>query len=190
MTGEVGRQYTVTVKYRDFYATATTTIPPVARFDSLTVRPTHDGRVDVRGYMSGVPADGEAYYAMFIRRAGEKQFRLCPLGVFSSADAVNGRMELPIYSTQRDTRETDYSNSYVFDNDTTYQLKLSRLDRQSYTYWCAYNEQILTSGVLFVPVYKNIPSYVNGGIGYFSGMGSSVYQFRTDRDTTYRFPPK
>ncbi|MBQ2541684.1 MAG: DUF4249 family protein [Paludibacteraceae bacterium] len=193
MTGESGKTYTVTAQYKDFYASATTTIPPVASLDSLRIRQNGSLEVDVRAFMSGVGTDGEAYYALFARRIDTKQFRLCPLCVFSYEDARDGNLEMKVYNPVADTTNIMGRNHY-FQNDTTlsvrdrtYQLKVARIDKASYRFWKAYNEQVLTSGVFFVPVYKNIPSNVEGGYGNISGMGSSFYYFNLSRDTTYRY---
>lgn len=185
MTGEVGRQYTVTVKYNDMYATATTTIPPIAHLDSLKVNMNPEIGTTVHGYMSDVPTD--AYYALFMREHGQKQFQLCPLGVFSGQDATDGRIEIDIHSPQKDSANINYGKSYRYESDTTYQVKVARMDYPSYRFWKAYNDQMFTGGILFVPVYKNIPSNIVGGIGYFSGFGCSVYTFETKRDSTYHF---
>lgn len=186
LTGQPGRTYTVTAKYRDLYATATTTIPSVATLDSLAVSADGLGRVSVTGYMSGINAGTDSYYALFLREFGKLQFRLCPLGVFEGKNAVNGRMELTVKNTERDSTEDNYG--YYFHRDTIRrQVKLAHIDYASYRFWQAYNEQQMTRGIVFMPIYKNIQGNVNGGIGCFTGMGSSVYTFSTARDTTYTY---
>ena len=193
MVGQVGKTYTVTAKYKDLYATATTTIPPVAYIDSLVIKQTFKTRVSVTAYMSDVKPDEESYYALFLREYGTKQFVLCPFGVFDSQKAVDGKMELTVFNPLTDYRTIENVNSN-FHRDTVpsdtikeYQLKVARIDYPSYLFWKAYNEQVVTSGIVFVPVFKNMPSNVEGGIGYFSGMGSSVYRFNLQTDTTYVF---
>lgn len=188
--GQVGKKYTFTAKYNDFYATATTTIPPVASLDSLKVHETVD-KLDVRAYMHVAP---EGYYAFFLRKPGGKQFELCPFDVFEGRDAVDGQMEVKVYCPFTQTNDGLIGVNFQFRNDTektdkekTYRLKVVRLDEQAYRFWKAYNELAITKGILFVPVYKNIPSNVVGGYGNVSGMGASFYDILAARDTTYRF---
>lgn len=184
MDGQVGKTYTVTAKYRNLYATATTTIPSVVHLDSLDVWTDNLGRVSVSGYLSG-QNNKDNYYAVFIRTEKQKQFHLCPMGVFDASIAVDGRIEIAVKNPDQDA---DNDIGYYFVKDSTnYQLKLAHIDYTAYQFWKAYNEQLLTSGILFVPVYKNIPGNVSGGIGNFSGLGSSTYTFTTARDTTYRY---
>ena len=186
MVGQVGKTYKVTAKYNDLYAEASTTIPPVAHLDSLSVRFDSVGLGTVRGYMSGVDNPYDSYYVLFVREQGKKQFQFCPLGVFEGREAVNGRIEMVVsYSQKQDIKGR---NDYCFYRDSVqYQLKLARVDYASYQFWQAYSQQQLTSGLVFVTVYRNVPSNVEGGLGYFSGMGSSVYTFDTTRDTTYYY---
>ena len=184
MDGQVGKTYTVTAKYRNLYATATTTIPSIAYFDSLRVYTDNLGRVSISGYLSSLNSNTD-YYALFIREQTKKQFRLCPLGVFDTSGAVDGRLEIAVKNPDQ---AADNDIGYYFTKDTVrYQLKLAHIDYTSYQFWKAYNDHVLTSGILFMPVYKNIPSNVSGGIGYFSGMGSSMYSFTTARDSIYRY---
>ena len=184
MVGQPGRSYTVTVHYKEFNATSTTTIPPVATLDSLGVKADSTGQVSVRGYMSGI--EGDSYYALFLREYGQKQFKLCPLGVFDSSVAVEGQIVMPV--TNPLAKSDKMYNEHLFHQDsTTYQLKVARIDYASYCFWQAYNEHILTAGVLFMPVYKNLPTNIEGGIGNFSGLGSTIYTFSTSGSRMYRF---
>ena len=186
MKGQVGKQYTVIAKYRDLYASATTTIPPIDYLDSIVIKSDTSDLVTLLAYMT-VDTTSEAYYAFFMRKEKTKQFQLCPFGVFNGKDVDEGKVELRIFNALTDTVD-NMIRIYTFVKDSTmYELKLARIDYPSYLFWKAYNEHIITRGVIFVPVYKNIPSNVQGGLGYFSGMGSSYYQFNCAKDTTYRY---
>ena len=188
MTGQSSRTYTVHVKYREMEATATTTIPPVATFDSLCIRSFTPPFVQITGYMSHVDMTEESYYAVFVREYGKAQYQVCPYGVFSSQDMHSGKMEVNIYTPYRERNDVTEAEMYFSANDSIeYQVKIARIDYPSYQFWKAYNEQIITRGILFVPVYKNLPGNISGGTGYFSGMGSSIYRFRAVPDTTYIF---
>ena len=188
MTGQVGKTYTVTAQYKNLYVSATTTIPPVAKLDSLRVRRTATD-VDVHAFMTVNPKE-EAYYALFLREFKKEQFQLCPFGVFESKDAVNGQFDIKVYNPNSKNKEM-ISVSFNIDPEdpspTDYQLKIARIDYRSYLFWKAYNEQIITRGILFVPVYTNIPGNVNGGKGIFCGMGSSLYRFSLASDSLYRY---
>lgn len=178
MKGEEGKTYTITAKYDNWYATATTTIPARAKFDSIRVIPINENSVQIMGYMSGVSPTLPSYYALFMRRLEDKQFLLCPLGVFSNDKFTpEGRLEIAIYNPFVKNEETFLPTTCFNKNATeqNYLLKISRLDAVSYHYWSEYSAQLLTWGIVFVPVYTNLPGNIVGGIGMWSGMGSSSY---------------
>lgn len=192
LTGQVGKTYTVTAKYNDFYATAQTTIPPVATLDSLRVNTANPEKVEIIAYMAHNPTE-EAYYALFLRKYGEKQYQLCPFCVFDGRDAENGRMEMRLYNPYGEASQIGTETHHfridpsLSVQERSFQLKVARVDYASYQFWKAYNEQIITRGILFVPIYKNIPSNVVGGYGNVTGMGCSFYLFNISNDTTYRY---
>lgn len=193
MVGQVGKTYTVTAKYNDLYVTAKTTIPPIAYLDSMQVNTANPEKVVVTAFMSHIDPNIDAYYALFMRRYGEKQYLLCPFCVFDGKDAENGQMEMRLYNpygqaSQLGTDTHHFSNDpNLSQQDKTFQLKLARIDYASYQFWKAYNDHLLTHGILFVPIYKNLPGNVVDGYGNFSGMGSSFYVFSITKDTTYRY---
>ena len=66
MRGEAGKTYTLDVEYRDFHATATTTIPETHRIENLTVKPCADSDTlyQVKINIDTERANGE-YYQLF-----------------------------------------------------------------------------------------------------------------------------
>ena len=187
MEGVVGKTYTVTATYKDMTASATSTIPLVAEIDSLSVVRNKLDVVDVQAYMK-VDTLEEAYYLLFLREFGTKQYQLCPYGVFSNEDATNEILHMRVYNPLAKSDDFEALNYYFQVSDSaTYQLKVARVGYKEYRYWKAYNEQIISRGVLFVPIYSNIPGNVEGGIGIFTGMGSSIYRFQLNKDTTLRY---
>ncbi len=188
MMGEEGKTYTVTATYREFKATATTTIPPKAKLDSLSIRASELGMVNVYAYMSHIDSINESYYALFARQYGQKQYKLCPFGVFTSRDATHGILKMSVYNPILKSEGIQGIANYFQPTDSAdYQLKVARIDYPSFQFWKAFNEMSISQGLFFVPVYKNLPSNVEGGIGIFSGLGSSIYRFNLLNDTTYRY---
>lgn len=189
MKGEVGKSYTVTATFKNMKATATTTIPPICSMDSAKIgTPADEKKKNLYIYMSNLP-DEPAYYALFMRRKGEKQYQFCPYGVFHNSKATDNKLEVMVFSPFRDSIGTVAGLFPLFMKDTvnTYQMKVSRIDEESYRFWSEYSSMISSQGVFFVPVFQNIHGNVSGGIGNFTGMGSSAYEFKLSVDTTYVF---
>lgn len=184
--GEVGKTYTVTATYKNLSATATTTIPPKATLDSLRVYTDNFGDRHAVAFVNRDNQD-EAKYAIFLRYSDDKQFKLCPLGVFDSHTAQDGPMEIMVYNPLANDTTKAYDPLPNFGDDTmhTYQIKVARLDDESFRFWEGYDRMNSTKGIAFVPVFENIEGNVQGGVGNFTGMGSSVYSFSTRKDTTY-----
>lgn len=187
LRGEIGKTYTVTAKYKEMYVTATTTIPPVATLDSLRIFSDNNNKKYVSAYIHRT--DYNAYYALFLRYIDGKQFMFCPSGVLDSRQLTGSSLEMMVYNPLTNDSTLAPSMLSNFDTDTvnTYQLKVARLDEESYRFWDAFDRLNSTKGVAFVPVVENLIGNVQGGVGNFTGLGSSVYTFRTHTDTTYYY---
>ena len=85
MEGVAGRQYTLDAHYQGFDVKAVTTIPPVAKFDSIRAQEILPGQMRLTGYISGV--EKNSYYMLMAKKIEEHQFKLCPLGVVSGDQA-------------------------------------------------------------------------------------------------------
>ena len=191
MKGEVGKTYTVTAKWKELNVQATTTIPPIAELDSIEISADSSGLIKAFGYMS-VDTLTNSYYALFLRTRDSKQFSFMPFGVFENRDAKDRMLKMQIFNPFTDTINNpkqllDFWRDSVTSEPKIYQLKIASIDYPSYLFWKAYNERIITKGILFVPVYRNIPSNVEGGLGYFSGLGSSTYPININKDSVYRY---
>lgn len=190
MLGQEGKVYIVTATYKEMKATATTTLLPAAKFDSICIRKNvfNDTTKNIIGYLNINDIQEPAYYAVFMKYGDRenKQFKLCPLCVFDSSIAdSNGRIELVIYNPYSDKTDLTLAFTQNFLIDLSYQIKLSRIDYESYRFWSAYSSQSFTQGIFFMPIYNNINGNVEGGLGNFTGMGSSIYTIQTSVDTTY-----
>ena len=197
LEGVAGKQYTLVAHYQGFDVKATTTIPSVAKFDSIHAHELLPGQMRLTGYMSGVEKD--SYYMLMAKKIEERQFKLCPLGVISGEQAVNGKMAVTIYCpefgklgitiNQDDDEKKDSNMRMTFPKSDTqgYSIKLARIDYPAYLYWDQYAAQSTTQGVLFMSVYKNLPSNIENGLGVWYGAGSSVYHLRLTQTKTFVF---
>ncbi len=191
ISGEVGKTYKVTASYKDMYAEAITTIPPIATLDSilLTDNRNKTGKF-LKAYVSATPSE-DAYYAVFVRKRGDKQYKLSPMGVFETKAADEGNKEILIYNplVSDSIKYNELFPSFPVDTAVSYQLKIARIDNISYRFWSEFSQMNSTKGIFFLPIYENIQGNVSGGIGNFTGMGSSIYELKiTDKDSVFIFP--
>jgi hypothetical protein len=53
--------------------------------------------------------------------------------------------------------------------------------------WDSYIAQNMTQGMFFMETHSNILSNIEGGNGYWCGMGASEYVIRLDEETLYTY---
>ncbi len=186
MVGEVGKQYTLTATYKDYSATAHSTILTPPQLDSIVVQAVQDDNVRIEAFMSQYPTNEPAYYAFYINEIGQKQFKLCPLGTFSTAQAIDGKIAVIIHSRKGEIGETVTPDNFdKTDSVFNYIVKLARIEYPVYQFLDSYSAQLFSQGMLFMSAYGNIPTNIVGGLGYFSGLGATNYPISIEKDTTY-----
>ncbi len=186
MIGETGKTYTLTATYKDYCATATSTILDAPHLDSITIQKTVVGNMRVEAHMSHFPTHEKTYYALYTCPLGEQQFKLCPLGTFSSDQAIDGKIKIKIHRKKGDIGEIITPDNFdVSDSIFHHAVKLARIEHSVYQFLDSYSAQLFSQGMLFMSAYGNIPTNIQGGLGYFAGLGSNDYVISVEKDTTY-----
>lgn len=193
--GVAGKTYSLHAHYQGYDATATTTVPKVARFDSIHAEEFMPDQMRLTGYISNV--EKNSYYMLLAKKLEERQYKVCPLGVFSGEQATNGNIAVTIYrpefgkigfnTEQSSGDNTAEKMAFPKSDEQGYSIKLARIDYSSYLYWDQFVAQSITQGVLFMSVYKNLPSNIENGLGIWYGMGSSEYHLLLTQTKTFVF---
>lgn len=178
--GKAGQQYDLTVDYKDMHARASSLLREPLSFDSITTTCNADTKQTyVQMYLSQLPED--CYFMVQYRAVNATQFELAPFSVHSSGEAVDGKMVINIVRHQ-----PGLVNSQAFaTNKQQYIIRLARIGKAEYTFFSGLSSQLMTQGMFFVPIFGNIPSNVEGGVGYWAAMGVTDKQIAVNRDTTY-----
>ncbi len=188
MVGEVGKTYSINATYEDYSASASSTLFAPVELDSILVESVVQEKMRVSAYMSAFPDDEETYYALFVRELGKQQFKLCPMGTFSSKQAINGVLNMMVKSQNSigdgilTPGNFDISKG-VYD----YMLQVARVDKAAYEFLDSYSAQLFSQGMIFMSTYGNIPTNIVGGLGYFSAQGVSTYQISLKAPQTYYY---
>ena len=173
MRGEAGKTYTLDVEYRDFHATATTTIPETHRIENLTIKPCADSDTlyQVKINIDTERANG-AYYQLFTCEG--KDNRLFVASYLGSIDgkSLKKGIDIPVYRSYRLATGKKYT-PYFCQHDTL-AIKLAHIDASSYTFWSDYSRNLTLSDNMFMAPTHNIRSNVKGAMGYWCGMGADV----------------
>lgn len=173
MRGVPGKTYTLTVNYKDYYAEAKTTIPYPVSIDSFAVSPVEeDSLYQLMAYFKDDEMQ-DNFYKLFVGVKGKDDV-LSPsfMGTIND-DVLAGLSELVIYQPSR-LSTADYNP--FFNSEDVVTVKFSQMDEEAYQFWKKYDELQSFSGVLFFPVTNSLPSNIKGGIGYWFGYGSNIYQ--------------
>ena len=170
MRGETGKSYKLMVDYKDFHASAVTTIPPTPQLDSFKVErvPDVDSLFRIKVYFTDNPNE-KNYYQLFTR-VGTKYIQYTAAYLGSINDEVIGEhTEVMVYNGHR--LDTKKYSPYFNVNDTV-AVKLAQVNREGYLFWDQYTKTQSLSTNMFLSTVADIPSNVSGGIGYWNGYGA------------------
>lgn len=175
--GVVGKTYTLDVIYKNHHATASTSIPPSVKLDSITQERVENNDT-LWTLLAHFNAPGSmCYYSLFDKiGANEQQFIKCDVGTFDNS-AVNPEMRQPVnvtYPVYRTQCLDDYYDvtEYFTEGDTVC-VELCTMDSTSFNIWQDYQNIVSLSGNMFAPFTKSIRTNINGGHGYWCGYGKS-----------------
>lgn len=175
MKGEVGKTYTLTVRYKNMYATATTTIPEPVPLKEIRQEKVYgsDSLYCLSAVFNDMP--GRQFYSLFAKKGTETpQFVKCDMGTFDDSILGEGETEIvhPVYQPRLVT-DTKKEHSEYYKLGDAVCVELCTLDEQSYGIWYDYQNTASLSGNFFSPYTSNIRSNISGGYGYWCGYGAS-----------------
>lgn len=172
LRGKVGHTYTLKVEVDDRVLTAVTTIPPVARLDSLRVKRVEgsDSMYMLRAYGNVCPDNGH-YYKLFTRTNGEKRYYSSFLGLFKD-DEYDPRAGWNAARGIHDTSTQGHFTPNYRINDTV-QVKLCTLDADAYRFWESYEKAVSLQSNMFFISTTACEGNIQGGKGYWAGYGTS-----------------
>lgn len=181
--GEVGKTYHLTVEYGGRTVTASTTIPsPVAleyiRAEKVSEAP-DDSDSDKYILIGGLKDNKNTkdYYKVFTKVHGkDSSFVSSFLGLTDDAVLSQEIEEIPINKG----RILNGNKDIHFSPGDTVGVRFCTMDRASWEYWSDFEEiESLTSNPFF-PINTDIRSNIKGGLGYWSGYGSTYYMVELD----------
>lgn len=173
MRGEVGKTYTMTAKYEDFYVEASTTILPPVDVDSFVVERLAgiDTLYSIKAFFTDDPATQD-YYKFFTHVKGHTDYYLTShLGTLSdesthnpiSVDVHRGHI---VFEEEAETR---------FSAGDTVFVKFAHIDESTYNFWKDHETQVIIGRNPMFPVNTNVHSNVRGGLGCWCGYGAREY---------------
>lgn len=180
--GEVGKTYRLRATYKDFSTQSETAIPETAVLDSIRTY-VNSQKVNVVGFANHLEI-GEPYIIM-ARTTEDKQYRICPMGAFR---ATREQMKITINNPIKFSDEGMMLQTLFPQTDSIdIAIKFAKVGELEYQFWDSYVAQTMTQGLFFMETHGNIISNIQGGNGYWCGMGASEYIVKLDKDSLYIF---
>lgn len=180
--GEVGKTYRLRATYKDFSAQSETAIPETAALDSIRTY-VNSQKVNVVGFANHLEI-GEPYIIM-ARTTEDKLYRICPMGAFR---ATREQMKITINNPIKFSDEGMILQTLFPQTDSIdIAIKFAKVGELEYQFWDSYVAQTMTQGLFFMETHGNIISNIQGGNGYWCGMGASEYIVKLDKDSLYIF---
>lgn len=173
MRGVAGRTYRLTVDCSDgTHAEAVTTIPQPAAIDSIRQErvPDTDTLRQVYAFVTDKRTETK-YYKVFTHvMSRDKGYMQSYLGITNS-DILPDKGKIAV-NQGRINLEKDFT-PYFTVGDTVI-VKLSCIDETAYNFWRSFEDMTSLSRNPLFPMTENMPSNVNGALGYWFGYGSCV----------------
>lgn len=172
MKGEAGKKYKLIVEYKDYHAESTTTIPQSPSIDGFEVK-TCEGNDTLYQVNISFHDDKKAksYYQVFTRVGTDtKTYNAAYLGSF---DSDNIKEHATVSATRGWKLKQENYTPYFLKSDTV-SVKFARVDSISFNFWNDYSKSLSFSNNMFMPMKTNIRSNIEGGLGYWCGMGVDV----------------
>lgn len=170
LIGEAGKTYKLSVKYRDYYATATTSIPEVP-YECKYVVKKCDGSESlykIEAIITDNPKE-KNYYQFFTRIGTKtKQFNASYLGSIDDMELKENTL-VPVYRGRK-WQLQKYSPYYL--GDEIVHIKFAQIDETSFRIWDSLTKNISLSDNMFLSTNSNMVSNIVGGLGYWCGYGA------------------
>ena len=171
ITGVPGREYTVTADYKDFHATATTTIPEPVPLDTLYTLPMSDSLYSIMCGFTDPPQKGN-YYRAFTKTTGiDRKYQPSTLA-YMSDEVFDGYAEMQIASTER-LNERLYELNIKRGDEVS--VKFCTCDRRTFLFWQNFEVMLGTNANATYYFDTDMYGGLQGALGYWAGYGASYY---------------
>lgn len=173
MRGKTGHTYRLKVEYENYVATATTTILPNVKLDSVTVAPCSesDTLYQLTAHFADNPDTRDFYLLLLNNGMDYSQPLISYMGYMDDAVAASNHISIPVYKEQK-LMTSEHYTPYFSKSDTVV-VKLAHVNAETFDYWKDIQGSVSFSTSMFMPVSTNVQSNLSGGIGYWQGYGIS-----------------
>ncbi len=176
MTGEPGKTYSLRVEYKDYLATAQTTIPEPVPILSAVPRVLVDSVYTIAcRFLDPLPKGN--YYKVFTKTEGKDE-RYQPSTLAMASDEVfSGFGEIVLWNTERLLSALYWPNIRLGDEVW---VKLCTMDRRTFDFWQNYEIMLATNANSMYFFDTEMNANVHGALGYWAGYGISEMKVKVE----------
>ena len=172
--GEPGKTYSLRIEYAGNIITSTTHVPEPVELDNIWFKKKNE--TDTVGYI-GVSfrnKSDEFYRLSTCPYSLRDVFTLCLYGNIDSRKyAKDEQINIELNRGPTIYPENNFSTYFVVTD--TLRIKFSTQPESAYKYWMSYQNEVLNAQNAMFPAFSSLESNISGGIGIWSGYGSSIY---------------
>lgn len=182
LVGQEGMTYHLEVSYNGITAFSHATIPSVIEADSIVLRHEIANQITLSAFLTD-PSETDDWYKAFILygESSNEMFLSSFLSTVSDRDFQNNQIVMPLYQGRVENGE--YYTPF-FDYNERITIKICHIDSVAYHYWREYDKMLVLSRNPFLKYQDNLPGNIKGGLGYWFGYGSTVYQITPQNNST------
>ena len=169
ITGEPGKEYTLSVDYKDYHAEARTSIPAPVPIDTLYSRVLKDSVYTVVCGFTDPPGKGDRY-KVFTRTVGRDSRYLPSTVAIASDEVFDGYSEIVLWSAQR-LMEPLYQPDIRLGDEMW--VKLCTMDERTFNFWSNYEVTLATNTNAMYWFDSDVSANMRGALGYWAGYGVS-----------------
>lgn len=184
--GEVGKVYTLSVIYRGKEITARTTIPKPILLDSIRLQPTKgcDTLYQATAYFNDPQAEVNYYKISTRVEEKDQDYYNAFMGTFSDKILVSSVGKAEIFRGFRHTELSKYTPFFIPGEKVG--VCFAQITEEGFRFWSQYENEVINSANPVFPNTTNLPGNMNGGLGFWLGYGTGVYQVEV-KDTCYHY---
>lgn len=171
LRGVEGKTYYLTVEYKDFYATAQTTIPKRVGIEKI-ITDSDNGKYNLKAIMNDDPTE-KNYYKFFMRVIGRDSMYLS--SNFAVIDDKNYIFPCKIPLDIGASHIYDNMKRHVISEKDTLLIKVASIESVAYNFWDKYKDIIELGQNPFFRHSSSLPTNITGGLGYWFGYGATEY---------------
>ena len=181
MRGEAGKEYTLMVSYKDFYAKAHTTVPEQTKIDSISIEKIdgQNGRYRLMAHVTDNQRQ-KNYYKFFCYTSSSRyqSYASAYQGLIGD-DSNDSIMHIPVYRSKTADIWEDYEE--LFTQGEKVRVKFAQMDSISYEFWKSYEVMSSISRNPLFPATEDLQSNVQGALGYWIGYGADELTVEIDK---------